>query len=153
MAFGDRAAAAVSDVSCSFGAFAVACAVVVVWALLGPRFRYSDTWQLVINTGTTIVTFLMAFLIAANQRKADEERGKLIELINANTLLTERHTLLIEQHTDAYDRHQQETHTIAQATHATVREMHEIASRLEALVTELHGSRGAFVCGVRPDAS
>jgi low affinity Fe/Cu permease len=43
--------------------FAFACAAVVVWAATGPIFHYSDTWQLVINTGTTIVTFLMVFLI------------------------------------------------------------------------------------------
>ena len=43
--------------------------VVVVWALLGPMFHYSDTWQLVINTGTTVVTFLMVFLIQRSQNK------------------------------------------------------------------------------------
>jgi low affinity Fe/Cu permease len=50
-------------------AFGVACAVIVAWALLGPVFRFSDTWQLVINTGTTIVTFLMVFLIQRSQNK------------------------------------------------------------------------------------
>jgi low affinity Fe/Cu permease len=50
-------------------AFAVAVGVVVVWALLGPVFHLSDTWQLTINTGTTIVTFLMVFLIQRNQNK------------------------------------------------------------------------------------
>ena len=43
--------------------------VVIVWALLGPVFHFSDTWQLVINTGTTIVTFLMVFLIQRSQNK------------------------------------------------------------------------------------
>ena len=60
--------------------FIVALAIVVIWALSGPMFGYSDTWQLVINTGTTIVTFLMVFLIqntqnrdgAAMQAKLDE---------------------------------------------------------------------------------
>ena len=50
-------------------AFGVACAVIVVWAILGPVFHFSDTWQLVINTGTTIVTFLMVFLIQRSQNK------------------------------------------------------------------------------------
>ena len=50
-------------------AFASACAVVLVWLATGPLFRYSDTWQLVINTGTTIVTFLMVFLIQRSQNK------------------------------------------------------------------------------------
>ena len=50
-------------------AFVVAVAVVVVWLISGPFFHYSDTWQLVINTGTTIVTFLMVFLIQRAQNK------------------------------------------------------------------------------------
>jgi low affinity Fe/Cu permease len=50
-------------------AFIVASAVVVIWALTGPIFGFSDTWQLVINTGTTIVTFLMVFLIQRAQNK------------------------------------------------------------------------------------
>ena len=50
-------------------AFGIALGVVVVWALVGPLFGFSDTWQLVINTGTTIVTFLMVFLIQRSQNK------------------------------------------------------------------------------------
>jgi low affinity Fe/Cu permease len=50
-------------------AFAGAVGVIIVWALLGPIFHFSDTWQLVINTGTTIVTFLMVFLIQRSQNK------------------------------------------------------------------------------------
>ena len=53
----------------STGAFAWALGVIVAWALLGPVFRFSDTWQLVINTSTTIVTFLMVFLIQRAQNK------------------------------------------------------------------------------------
>src|SRR3954468_14495643 len=53
----------------STSAFGTALAVIVVWGLLGPVFHYSDTWQLVINTGTTIVTFLMVFLIQRAQNK------------------------------------------------------------------------------------
>jgi len=50
-------------------AFILATATVIVWAISGPIFRYSDTWQLTINTGTTIVTFLMVFLIQRSQNK------------------------------------------------------------------------------------
>src|SRR4051794_35722257 len=50
-------------------AFGLALGVVIVWVLLGPVFRFSDTWQLVINTGTTVVTFLMVFLIQRSQNK------------------------------------------------------------------------------------
>jgi low affinity Fe/Cu permease len=53
----------------STAAFGCALGVIVVWALLGPVFRFSDTWQLVINTSTTIVTFLMVFLIQRAQNK------------------------------------------------------------------------------------
>jgi low affinity Fe/Cu permease len=65
-------------------AFAIAALVIVVWALMGPFFHYSDTWQLVINTGTTIVTFLMVFLIQNTQnRDARAINLKLNELIRA----------------------------------------------------------------------
>jgi low affinity Fe/Cu permease len=57
-------------------AFAVALAVVVVWGLTGPLFGYSDTWQLVINTGTTVVTFLMVFLI----QRAQNKESKIVQL-------------------------------------------------------------------------
>ena len=53
----------------SAGAFTTAVAVVAVWGLTGPLFHFSDAWQLVINTGTTIVTFLMVFLIQATQNR------------------------------------------------------------------------------------
>src|SRR5580658_7956947 len=65
-------------------AFALAGLVIVAWAVTGPLFRYSDTWQLVINTGTTIVTFLMVFLIQNTQnRDARAINLKLNELIRA----------------------------------------------------------------------
>jgi len=65
-------------------AFAVACGVIVAWGLTGPIFRFSDTWQLVINTGTTIVTFLMVFLIQRAQNKdARALHLKLNEIVAA----------------------------------------------------------------------
>ncbi len=65
-------------------AFSTAVALVVVWALTGPLFGYSDTWQLVINTSTTIVTFLMVFLIQHTQnRDTLAMQLKLAELIMA----------------------------------------------------------------------
>jgi low affinity Fe/Cu permease len=66
------------------GTFVLAAAVVLVWAITGPLFGYSDTWQLVINTGTTIVTFLMVFLIQNSQnRDTCAMQVKLDELIRA----------------------------------------------------------------------
>ena len=65
-------------------AFAIALITVIVWATLGTHFRYSDTWQLVINTATTIVTFLMVFLIQNTQnRDAKALHLKLDEVIRA----------------------------------------------------------------------
>jgi low affinity Fe/Cu permease len=65
-------------------AFALAAAVVIVWALTGPLFHFSNTWQLVINTGTTVVTFLMVFLIQRSQNKDTRAiELKLNELVAA----------------------------------------------------------------------
>jgi low affinity Fe/Cu permease len=64
--------------------FVTAVGVIIVWAATGPVFNYSDTWQLVINTGTTIVTFLMVFLIQNSQnRDAAAMQAKLDELLRA----------------------------------------------------------------------
>ena len=65
----ERCSLKVTEWAGSTWAFAVAVAVILVWAVTGPFFHYSDTWQLVINTGTTIVTFLMVFLIQRAQNK------------------------------------------------------------------------------------
>ena len=66
-------------------AFVVAVAIIVLWAATGSTFHYSDTWQLVVNTGTTIVTFLMVFLIQNTQnRDSQAMQLKLDELIRAN---------------------------------------------------------------------
>ena len=64
--------------------FATAALIILVWAVSGPIFHYSDTWQLIINTGTTIVTFLMVFLIQNSQnRDAAAMQAKLDELLRA----------------------------------------------------------------------
>jgi low affinity Fe/Cu permease len=65
-------------------AFVFATALIVIWGLSGPLFHYSDTWQLVVNTATTIVTFLMVFLIQNSQnRDGAAMQAKLDELIRA----------------------------------------------------------------------
>lgn len=91
---------AARQASCLLGtplSFAAACGIVLLWAVTGPIFGYSDTWQLIINTGTTIVTFLMVFLVQHTQnrdaralhlkldellRSVDEARNRLINLEN-----------------------------------------------------------------------
>ncbi len=79
-----RFALAVSEATGSPRAFALAVAIIATWALTGPLFGWSDSWQLVVNTGTTIVTFLMVFLVQATQNR--ESRAlhlKLDELIRS----------------------------------------------------------------------
>ena len=65
----ERSASAVTRWTGSTSAFILACGIVLVWGLIGPIFQFGDTWQLAINTGTTIVTFLMVFLIQRTQNK------------------------------------------------------------------------------------
>jgi low affinity Fe/Cu permease len=78
-AFAQRASWAVG----SPWAFIIALLVVIIWAIVGPIFKFSDTWQLVINTGTTIVTFLMVFLIQNTQNRETKAISlKLDELIH-----------------------------------------------------------------------
>lgn len=80
----ERTASAVSLFTGSSVGFALAVATILVWAATGPVFQWSDTWQLVINTGTTIVTFLMVFLIQRTQNKdALAIQLKLNELVAA----------------------------------------------------------------------
>ena len=84
-AFFRKIANKVSQFAGSPYSFTIAFLIVVVWALSGSIFNYSDTWQLVINTGTTIVTFLMVFLIQNTQnRDSKAMQLKLDELIRAS---------------------------------------------------------------------
>jgi low affinity Fe/Cu permease len=79
-----RFASRTSEMVGSAWAFLIAVAVIIGWAVSGPMFQFTDTWQLVINTGTTIVTFLMVFLIQNTQnRDARAIHLKLDELIRA----------------------------------------------------------------------
>ena len=81
-------------------AFILACAATVAWAVTGPVFNYSDTWQLVINTGTTVATFLMIFVLQHSQnRDATAIQAKLDELIRASEASNE--LIRAEQLTEA----------------------------------------------------
>lgn len=85
------AAAKATKAAGTHTAFFLAILVIVVWALTGPIFHFSDTWQLVINTGTTIITFLMVFIIQQSQNKDSLAiQLKLNELIAANEKASNR---------------------------------------------------------------
>jgi low affinity Fe/Cu permease len=87
----EKIAIHVTKASGSTGAFIIAFGVIVIWLISGPFFQYSDTWQLVINTGTTIITFLMVFLIQRSQNKDSIAiHLKLNELVVANELASNR---------------------------------------------------------------
>ncbi len=82
--FFTRVSSSIANASGQPGTFVLALAVVVIWGVTGPIFQYSDGWQLVINTGTTIVTFLMVFLIQNSQnRDTASMQAKLDELLYA----------------------------------------------------------------------
>jgi len=87
----ERFAAYITRMTGSTPAFIIALMLVVVWGATGPFFHYSETWQLVINTGTTIITFLMVFLIQKTQNKDSLAiQLKLNELIAAHEFASNR---------------------------------------------------------------
>jgi low affinity Fe/Cu permease len=87
----EKIATAVTKATGSPSAVTIACLVIVTWALTGPIFSYSDTWQLVINTGTTIITFIMVFIIQHSQNKDTTAiQLKLNELIASNARASNR---------------------------------------------------------------
>lgn len=97
----ERFAGFVTRFTGSSTAFLLALSVIIIWIVTGPIFEYSNTWQLVINTGTTIITFLMVFLIQKAQNKDSlTTQIKLDELIAA-TDAASNHLLVVEDLTEA----------------------------------------------------
>lgn len=89
--FFDKVATKITRVTGSAAAFITAFLIIIVWLISGPFFDYSDTWQLLINTSTTIVTFLMVFVIQQSQNKDTVAMQlKLNELIASNTKASNR---------------------------------------------------------------
>jgi low affinity Fe/Cu permease len=89
--FFERMATKITSWTGSSMAFGIAFSVILVWGITGPIFGYSDTWQLVINTGTTIITFLMVFLIQKSQNKDSKAiQLKLNELLAASRFASNR---------------------------------------------------------------
>jgi len=112
-------------------AFIIALLIVIVWAVSGPFFKYSETWQLVINTGTTIITFLMVFLI----QKAQNKDSKAIQL-KLNELIA------------AHDRASNRMVDIEDLTERELDELHEfyvMLSNLSKKETDIHCSHSIDV--------
>lgn len=125
--------------------FLAAVLVVAVWALTGPIFHYSDTWQLVINTGTTIITFLMVFLIQNTQnRDSKAVQLKLDELIRATKGARNQYVVLEDLNDDDLDELNNQFKELTQKP-GTVRAMHKLHDKIE----EEHSRRK----GIRQTAS
>ena len=132
-----------TDWSGTSAAFGLATLTIVVWLITGPYFDYSNTWQLVINTGTTIVTFLMVFLIQRAQNKDSRAvhlklnelvaamRGASNRLINVEEL-TEAEVALLHQHYSALvklakaDKKLTESHSVEEATERHNEKMRDV---------------------------
>lgn len=101
----DRAASAITRWLGSPYAVLIAFMVIVVWAVSGPIFGFSDTWQLIINTGTTVVTFLMVFVIQhAQNRDTKAIHAKLDELIRVTGEARDEYRRIEDAHEDEMER-------------------------------------------------
>src|SRR3990167_604778 len=111
--------------------FLAAVIIVATWALTGPIFHYSDTWQLVINTGTTIVTFLMVFLIQNTQnRDSKAVQLKLDELIRATKGARNQYVVLEDLSDDDLSELNNQFKKITQKP-GTVRAMHKLHAKID----------------------
>jgi low affinity Fe/Cu permease len=125
--------------------FVAAIVIIVVWAVSGPAFNYSDTWQLIINTGTTIITFLMVFLIQNTQnRDTTAIQLKLDELIRANEHAQNR-MMKLEDLTENQIKHLKEgiaatapIEAIRQPLEAAQQGLAEASEDIEAAKSRLH---------------
>jgi low affinity Fe/Cu permease len=126
-------------------AFMLALAIIIVWAITGPIFHFSDTWQLVINTGTTIVTFLMVFLIQNTQnRDARAIHLKLDELIRSISRARNNLVDLEDLSDEELDKLQKEFENFRQAhsKEAAKKIVEEVEGELEADVNQEAKKRG-----------
>ena len=112
----DRAAQRTAKQAGRASTFTLALGIVLLWAVTGPIFGFSDTWQLIINTGTTIVTFLMVFLIQNTQNRDTEAlQLKIDELIRVTERARNRLISLEDLTEEELDRVKQELISVAQA--------------------------------------
>jgi low affinity Fe/Cu permease len=130
----ERAATRITCWTGSSAAFGTAFGIILIWAITGPVFKYSDTWQLVINTGTTIITFLMVFLIQKSQNKDSKAiQLKLNELIAASRYASNRMVDiedLTEDELDVLHKYYQTLSDMAENEH-DIHESHSIDSAVD----------------------
>src|SRR5690606_7017105 len=130
-----KVSARISNAAGTANAFLFACLIVIIWGVSGPAFNYSDTWQLVINTGTTIVTFLMVFLIQNTQNRDSKALHlKLDELIrstkNARNAFVDLENFSDED-LELLDRESREMHEDLQDNPSLIRLRKKIAAEKE----------------------
>jgi len=114
------------------GVFIIAVIIVFVWAATGPLFGYSDTWQLIINTGTTVITFLMVFLIQNTQnRDTAAIQLKLDELIRANENARNAMLCLEDLTEDELKRVKAVFASLASTAGSSIDAVHEVKEQLE----------------------
>ena len=124
----------------SASVFLLAVLVIIIWGTTGPVFGYSDTWQLIINTGTTIVTFLMVFLIQNTQnRDSKAVQLKLDELIRATKGARNQYVVLEDLNDDDLAELNSQFKELTQKP-GTVRAMHKLHEK----IAEAHSSRSTL---------
>ncbi|MGH7745094.1 MAG: low affinity iron permease family protein [Candidatus Dormibacteria bacterium] len=96
-----RFARAVNGFSASPAATSIVFLLIVTWALTGPQFRFSDTWQLVMNTASSIITFLMVFIIANAQKRDTEALNLKLDLLIAHDRRSSNRAVGLEEGTEA----------------------------------------------------
>ena len=150
--FFDQMATKVTKASGKPAAFIIACLLIIVWATTGPIFRYSDTWQLVINTGTTIITFLMVFIIQQTQNKdtiaLQIKLNELIasseaasnRLVSAEDLTTEELEVLKKFYSrlSALAKKEGDIHTSHSLDEADVRHARKLEATLDKTIKQKH---------------
>jgi low affinity Fe/Cu permease len=150
--FFDQMATKVTKASGKPAAFIIACLLIIVWATTGPIFRYSDTWQLVINTGTTIITFLMVFIIQQTQNKdtiaLQIKLNELIassqaasnRLVSAEDLTTEELEVLKKFYSrlSALAKKESDIHTSHSLDEADVRHARKLEAALDQTIKQKH---------------
>lgn len=153
LSFFERMSASITRVTGSSAAFLLALGSVIVWAITGPLFNFSETWQLVINTGTTIITFLMVFLIQKAQNKESMSiQLKLNELIAAtkgasNRLvgaeeLSEADMTILHQHYQAMAEFTKKA--------SDLRKSHSVEEAIEESALKLAEQQGESVAFINP---